>query len=159
MCNPDTVFQLGPGKAQALDFTGLEATWGLTSRFKGCLVARHPWVLIMDDDLFLTEPGLRQLTRCQGQQYRAPDQLLRQACLCLRCQKPKTCASDSCELRCCAGRMNATGEYVDPGKPGLHPNCTHQGTGWVLVRLSDQLWRLAACFDSSGCAGAADRCC
>ena len=66
MCNPDTKFTLNSTKAQALDFTGLESTWGLTARFKGCLLARNSWVLIMDDDLFLTEGGLEQLIQAKA---------------------------------------------------------------------------------------------
>ena len=66
MCNPDTKFSINSTKVQALDFTGLESTWGLTARFKGCLLARNPWVLIMDDDLFLTEGGLEQLIQAKA---------------------------------------------------------------------------------------------
>ena len=66
MCNPATKFTINSTKAQALDFTGLETTWGLTARFKGCLLAHNPWVLIMDDDLFLTEGGLEQLIRAKA---------------------------------------------------------------------------------------------
>ena len=61
-CIPETRFDLRPGgKATALDFTGLERSWGLSGRFKGCLLARSPWVLLIDDDLLITQQGLERL--------------------------------------------------------------------------------------------------
>ena len=61
-CIPETRFYLLPGgKATALDFTGMESSWGLSGRLKACLLARSPWVLLIDDDLLITQQGLERL--------------------------------------------------------------------------------------------------
>ena len=73
MSNPETRFEINSSKAQALDFSGLEATWGLTSRFKACLLARSPIVLVADDDLLVTEQGLERLLEAKAQN---PDHLI-----------------------------------------------------------------------------------
>ena len=67
MNNPETRFEVNATKAQALDFSPLESTWGLTSRFKACLLARSPYVLVMDDDLLITEQGLDRLLEAKAQ--------------------------------------------------------------------------------------------
>ena len=73
MCNPETRFPIHTSKAKALDFSALETTWGLTGRFKACMLARNPWVLVMDDDLLVTEAGLERLLQAKAQ---APDRLV-----------------------------------------------------------------------------------
>lgn len=32
--------------------------WGLATRFKACQLARNDWVLLIDDDITMTEPFL-----------------------------------------------------------------------------------------------------
>ena len=66
MCNPETRFSISTSKAKALDFSALETAWGLTGRFKACLLARNPWVLVMDDDLLVTEAGLDRLLQAKS---------------------------------------------------------------------------------------------
>ena len=66
MNNPETLFEISSPKALALDFTGLEATWGLSSRFKACMLARSSHVLVMDDDLLVTEQGLDRLLEAKA---------------------------------------------------------------------------------------------
>ena len=66
MCNAETSFPIQSSKAKALDFSALETSWGLTGRFKACLLARNPWVLVMDDDLLVTESGLDRLLQAKA---------------------------------------------------------------------------------------------
>lgn len=37
------------------------AVWGLTSRFRGCQLATHDWVLTQDDDVLVPEATLAAL--------------------------------------------------------------------------------------------------
>jgi hypothetical protein len=50
MCNPATTFNYTHPKVRIItDYTANDK-FGLSTRFKGCLMARSPWVLIQDDD-------------------------------------------------------------------------------------------------------------
>lgn len=46
--------------------------WGLATRFKGCLMAQNPWVLLMDDDFLIRESYLREWLQ---EKHRFPDRL------------------------------------------------------------------------------------
>eukprot|EP00798_Chlamydomonas_sp_ICE-L_P013280 gene13280-19124_t len=50
MCNPSTSFEYDHPKVRIINEPESNDVHGLSTRFKGCLLAKSPWVLIQDDD-------------------------------------------------------------------------------------------------------------
>ncbi|KAG1677205.1 hypothetical protein FOA52_013403 [Chlamydomonas sp. UWO 241] len=61
MCHPDTRFNFSHAKVRIVDDVSANDLHGLSTRFKGCLMAASPWVLIQDDDHYLKEEGLARM--------------------------------------------------------------------------------------------------
>ena len=61
--NPNTSFAYKHEKVTILDMVGYEESLGVAVRFKACLLAIHQHILIVGDDLLVTEHGLLKLLR------------------------------------------------------------------------------------------------
>ena len=73
MNNPATRFEMDHEKVVTLDLRGLERHWGVAVRFKACLLAESKWVLIIDDDMDMSEQGLQRMLEVKATE---PDSLI-----------------------------------------------------------------------------------
>eukprot|EP00798_Chlamydomonas_sp_ICE-L_P021138 gene21138-28026_t len=58
MCKEDTKFTFDHRKVRIIDDVAANDQYGVSIRFKGCMEAKYPWVLIQDDDHYAKERGL-----------------------------------------------------------------------------------------------------
>ncbi|GAX78650.1 hypothetical protein CEUSTIGMA_g6088.t1 [Chlamydomonas eustigma] len=61
MCHPDTKFKLSLPKVRIIDDVSANDKYGLSIRFKACLLAKTPWVFIQDDDHYIKKQGLSRM--------------------------------------------------------------------------------------------------
>lgn len=63
MAHRDTIFHFDHPKVHIIVDPKANSMYGLSLRFKGCSIARNPWVLIQDDDIVTSEAGMVQLVK------------------------------------------------------------------------------------------------
>eukprot|EP00798_Chlamydomonas_sp_ICE-L_P030063 gene30063-35032_t len=66
MCNPNSTFRYKHKKIRLIDDPSANDVDGLSTRFRGCLLAKSPWVLIQDDDHMTKPEGIQALLEAKA---------------------------------------------------------------------------------------------